>query len=178
RHTSSKRDWSSDVCSSDLVILRSDEAIEVDQEFLENAQTLTGLFEEQAGVTSVSPGITDDMINADEDLPRDFLSENKQAIKLQLILDGNPYEPNALNTVESLRNSADDFIEDSGFSVSDFALHYDGQTAQQLDVKQMNKRDMILLFSLVTIFLTIVLGFQTRSVLLPVLMMGTILLSY
>lgn len=160
------------------VILRSDEAIEVDQEFLENAQTLTGLFEEQAGVTSVSPGITDDMINADEDLPRDFLSENKQAIKLQLILDGNPYEPNALNTVESLRNSADDFIEDSGFSVSDFALHYDGQTAQQLDVKQMNKRDMILLFSLVTIFLTIVLGFQTRSVLLPVLMMGTILLSY
>jgi len=160
------------------VILRSDEAIEVDQEFLENAQTLTGLFEEQAGVTSVSPGITDDMINADEDLPRDFLSENKQAIKLQLILDGNPYEPNALNTVESLRNSADDFIEDSGFSVSDFDLHYDGQTAQQLDVKQMNKRDMILLFSLVTIFLTIVLGFQTRSVLLPVLMMGTILLSY
>lgn len=160
------------------VILRSDEAIEVDQEFLENAQTLTGLFEEQAGVTSVSPGITDDMINADEDLPRDFLSENEQAIKLQLILDGNPYEPDALNTVESLRDSADDFIEDSGLSVSDFALHYDGQTAQQLDVKQMNKRDMILLFSLVTIFLTIVLGFQTRSVLLPVLMMGTILLSY
>src|SRR5690625_4104653 len=48
------------------VILRSDEAIEVDQEFLENAQTLTGLFEEQAGVTSVSPGITDDMINAED----------------------------------------------------------------------------------------------------------------
>src|SRR5690625_7244474 len=42
----------------------------------------------------------------------------------------------------------------------------------------MNNRDMILLFSLVTVLLTIVLGFQTKSVLLPVLMMGTIILSY
>lgn len=42
----------------------------------------------------------------------------------------------------------------------------------------MNQRDMILLFSLVTILLTIVLGFQTKSVLMPILMMGTIILSY
>src|SRR5690625_7591631 len=42
----------------------------------------------------------------------------------------------------------------------------------------MTKRDMIVLFSLVIILLTIILGVQTRSVLLPVLMMFTILLSY
>lgn len=42
----------------------------------------------------------------------------------------------------------------------------------------MNERDMIVLFSLVTVLLTVMLGFQTRSVLLPILMMSTILLSY
>src|SRR5699024_7661582 len=45
-------------------------------------------------------------------------------------------------------------------------------------VQQMNKRDMIVLFSLVIVLLTVILGIQTRSVLLPVLMMFTILLSY
>src|SRR5690625_7288808 len=42
----------------------------------------------------------------------------------------------------------------------------------------MNKRDMIVLFSLVIVLLTVVLGIQTRSILLPILMMFTILLSY
>ena len=42
----------------------------------------------------------------------------------------------------------------------------------------MNKRDIIVLFSLVIVLVSIVLAFQTRSILLPVLMVGTILLSY
>src|SRR5699024_12410337 len=41
-----------------------------------------------------------------------------------------------------------------------------------------NNSDMLILFTLVIVLLTIVLGFQTKSVLLPVLMMGTIILSY
>src|SRR5699024_6175442 len=70
------------------------------------------------------------------------------------------------------------FLKDSGFSTNEFQLHYAGQTAEQVDVKQMNQRDMIVLFSLVIVLLTIILGFQTRSIVLPILMMFTILLSY
>lgn len=160
------------------VILRSDDKIDSDETFLQNVNTLRRTLEEQEGITSVSPDITDDMMSGESDLPRNFLSDNEHAIKLQVILDGNPYERDALDTVESMRESADRFIKDSGLSTKDFTLHFEGQTAQQLDVKQMNQRDMILLFTLVTVFLTIVLGFQTKSVLLPVLMMGTIILSY
>src|SRR5699024_10313841 len=107
-----------------------------------------------------------------------FLSEEQRAIKLQVVLDGNPYDKRALNTVEKLRDEAEKFLKDSGFSTNEFQLHYAGQTAEQVDVQQMNKRDMIVLFSLVIVLLTIILGVQTRSILLPVLMMFTILLSY
>src|SRR5699024_5024813 len=57
-------------------------------------------------------------------------------------------------------------------------MHIAGQTAAQLDVKEMNDRDTIVLFAAVTILLIFVLVFQTKSIILPFLMMGTILLSY
>src|SRR5699024_5119519 len=80
-----------------------------------------------------------------------------------------------LSTVEKLRDNENKLIEDSGLSKDQFELHYASQTAEQLDVKQMNTRDTILLFSLVIVLLTFILGFHTHSVELPLLMMGSIL---
>src|SRR5699024_12257013 len=42
----------------------------------------------------------------------------------------------------------------------------------------MNVRDMVLLFVLVIVLITVILGFQTHSVKLPLLMVSPILLSY
>lgn len=160
------------------VILHSQNEMDVNKQLLEQMRELTQTLEEKTGITEVSPEITDDMINGEADLPRDFLSESKQAIAMELILKDNPYEPEALETIQELRDAEEDLIKESGFSAGDEQLHFSGQTAEQLDVKEMNQRDMILLFTLVTVLLTIVLGFQTRSVLMPILMMGTIILSY
>lgn len=160
------------------VILQSDEEIDVNKDFLEQIKELENELETQEGITSISPNITDEMMDGDADLPHNFLSESGKTVKFDLVLDGNPYEIEALETIDMLRDSEESFIKDSGLSTGSFDLHYAGQTAEQLDVKQMNQRDMILLFTLVTVLLTIVLGFQTKSVLLPVLMMGTIILSY
>src|SRR5699024_5017196 len=129
-------------------------------------------------ITSVSPEIMDDMLDGTEELPRNFLSEEEKAIKLQIVLDNNPYDIEALKTVEELRDDANEYLKDSGLSTDQFTLHYEGQTADQVDVQQMNKRDMIILFSIVIVLLTVILGIQTRSILLPILMMFTILLSY
>src|SRR5699024_142382 len=79
--------------------------------------------------------------------------------------------------VKDLRDASEDMMKDSGFSEA-FTLHYGGQTAQQADVSDMNVRDMVLLFVLVIVLITVILGFQTHSVKLPLLMVGTILLSY
>src|SRR5699024_12520081 len=72
------------------------------------------------------------------------------------------------------RRSSDLIIAHTDFD----KMHIAGQTAAQLDVKEMNDRDTIVLFAAVTILLIIVLVFQTKSIILPFLMMGTILLSY
>jgi len=160
------------------VILKSDQKIEIDDNFLDQINNLTSKLESQNGITSVSPNITHEMIDDPANLPRNFLAESENAVKLQIVLDGNPYETEALETLGELRDMNDKLLKDSGFTAKEYTLHYAGQTAQQYDVKQMNQRDMIFLFTLVTILLTIVLGFQTKSVLLPVLMMGTIILSY
>ncbi|MBS4224097.1 MMPL family transporter [Lederbergia citrea] len=155
------------------VILQSDKKIDANEAFLRKINELRKRLEDQSGVSSVTPAIMDKT-----ELPRNFLSKKGEAVRLQLVLDDNPYELEALDTVQKLRDSSEQMLVDSGFSSSEFHLHYAGQTAGQLDVKQMNQRDMLILFSLVTVLLTIMLSFQTKSVLMPVLMMGSILLSY
>jgi len=160
------------------VILQSEEKIELDEAFFENINTLNEEIASYDGIDSVSPTISDEAILGEADLPRNFLAEEERAVKLQVTLAGNPYEKEALNTVEQLRDEAETLLKNSGLSTKDFQLHFAGQTAEQVDVQQMNKRDMIVLFSLVIVLLTVVLGIQTRSILLPILMMFTILLSY
>ncbi|MBS4178888.1 MMPL family transporter [Lederbergia citrea] len=155
------------------VILQSDKKIDANEAFLRKINELRKRLEDQSGVSSVTPAIMDKT-----ELPRNFLSKKGEAVRLQLVLDDNPYELEALDTVQKLRDSSEQMLVDSGFSSSEFHLHYAGQTAGQLDVKQMNQRDMLILFSLVIVLLTIILSFQTKSVLMPVLMMGSILLSY
>lgn len=160
------------------VILQSDNKIDANADFLQKVNKLKKKLADQKGIRSVSPDITDDAIKGNTDLPRNFLAESGKAVKLQVVLDDNPYDIAALNTVENLRDHTEIFLKDSGFNKDEFQLLYAGQTAEQLDVKQMNSRDMIVLFSLMTVLLTLVIGFQTKSVLMPILMMTTILLSY
>lgn len=98
------------------------------------------------------------MVTSEEDLPRNFLSEEKRAIQLSVILDDSPYNKEALTTIENLKEEAEKNLKDSGFSTQNFQLHYTGETTEQVDVEQINKRDMVVLFTLVIILLTIILG--------------------
>ncbi|MBO0995060.1 MMPL family transporter [Bacillus sp. SD088] len=160
------------------IILKSSKEIKVNEELVEQVNQFESLLKKHKGVDSVSPSLSTELPKEPEDLPRNFLADSQQALKLQVVLAENPYSVEALDTVQDLLDSSEKMLEESGFTSSDVELHYAGQTAQQLDVRTMNQRDMIVLFSLVTILLTVILGFQTKSVLMPILMMGTILLSY
>ncbi|HLR15327.1 MAG TPA: MMPL family transporter, partial [Bacillota bacterium] len=160
------------------IVLTSEEPFDFDEELRANIEKVITQIEQTSGIDTVSPHLTDEMIDGTEDLPDDFVSESGKSVRMQVIIDGNPYEKDALATVESIREQEKDMLTNYHFSPEVYALHIAGQTAEQLDVKQMNKRDMILLFSLVTVLLTLILGFQTKSVRMPILMMGTILLSY
>src|SRR5699024_965811 len=144
---------------------------------LKNVQELQKELENRDNVESVSPELDSDMISGGEDLPDDFLSDDGTAIKLSLTLDSNPYDEKAINTVKDLRDASEDMMKHSGFNET-FTLHYVRQTAQQADISDMNIHDIVLLFVLVIVLTTFILSFQTHSIKLPLLIVGTILLSY
>jgi len=160
------------------VLIKSEEEFELNKAFFNKVNTLAEKLAKQSGVDSVSPFIPEEAMKDMRMLPRNFLAESQKAVRLQIILKNNPYEQEALETVQNLRDSDEKMLKASGFSPNDVKLHISGQTAQQLDVSKMNKRDMLVLFSLVTVLLIVILGFQTHSILMPILMMATILLSY
>ena len=152
------------------MVMEANEAFELDETFLHDVNEVIEAIEQEKGIDSISPNKIENL----DDLPRNFLADNHQAVKLQIILEDNPYEMDAIETVEGLQESGNKIIDKSIFS----DIHFAGQTAEQLDVKNMNDRDTLVLFTLVTVLLIVVLAFQTKSITLPLLMMGTILLSY
>src|SRR5690625_2677438 len=160
------------------MLLQADDQIDPEQTFLQKIKNMQNELIAQDGLISVTPQLTDDIVQGDAELPRDFISEDGQAIQMQIVLADHPYESAALDTVHQLRDQASTLLDAQNLSAEQYELHYAGQTAVQLDVRKMNQRDMIVLFSLVTVLLTIVIGFQTKSIRVSLLMMATILLSY
>lgn len=160
------------------VLLQSDKEFQLNQETVSQLTALTKELKKQPGIMSISPSISDEWVSNPALIPQNFISESKKSLKFQLILRDNPYDQAALNTVQSLRDTAESSLAATNLNAVDYSLHYAGQTAEQLDVREMNTRDTILLFTLITVFITIMLVFQTRSFKLALLMILTILLSY
>ncbi|MGM8211205.1 MMPL family transporter [Virgibacillus sp. W0430] len=160
------------------VILEANKKITVNKDFINNVNQLKETLEAKEDIVSVRPDLSQLTENGIAELPKGFLSKSEKAIKMEFVLNEHPYEKDAMDTINMLRKSGDELLANAQLSSQDYKLHYAGQTAQQLDVKQLNKRDMIILFTLVTVLLTLVLGLQTKSIALPIIMMGTILLSY
>ncbi|MBB2480780.1 MMPL family transporter [Bacillus sp. APMAM] len=154
------------------VILKSEKEIVLDSAFAEKINALKKALKAQGGVGDISPEVVPGMSS------NNFLSENKHAVKLQLILKDNPYDQSSLKVLNNLRENSESMLKDSGFNTKEFSIHYAGQTAQQLDVKNLNMRDTILTFTLIAVFITIMLAFQSRSILMAFTMIGTMLLSY
>src|SRR5690625_5441881 len=57
-------------------------------------------------------------------------------------------------------------------------LYFAGETAKQADTRHVNDRDTVVIVTLITLLITILLGFQSRSWIAPIYMMATIILSY
>lgn len=152
------------------ILLEDNEPLTWDDDLIDELESIRQGLEGNSGVDEVTPKLDGDM----EEAPRNFMSDDGHVVKFDLVLATNPYEKEALQTLESLQEESKDILSDTRFD----QVHMAGQTAEQVDVQTMNKRDTIILFSVVTVLMTLVLGLQTRSFYLPLLMMGTILLSY
>ncbi|OPH49624.1 hypothetical protein BC351_37145 [Paenibacillus ferrarius] len=160
------------------ILLQSDKDIVLDASFAEKAGSLVYALQAKDGISTIAPAISQEWLTANGPAAAALLGQDKRTITLQMTLSLNPYDQEALNLIADLRQDSGDMLQKSGFEPAQFTLHYAGQTAEQLDVRSMNKRDTLMLFSLITLLITLMLIWQARSIRLALTMMGTMLLSY
>lgn len=105
----------------------------------------------------------------------DAINDNQSVVQYTMALDLNPYSQEAIQFIETVREQSDNQLEDLSI---DGTLHFGGTTAQLVDEKQVNTRDIYVIVALETILILGLLFAMTRSRRMPFYMMGTILLSY
>lgn len=104
------------------------------------------------------------------------VTEDGKAAKFSVTFAGNPYGLHAFDTVLKLREDSNQLLADAG--LKDTELFIAGETAVNTDLRDINDRDILLIMILMTVLITIMLGFQTKSLIAPIYMMGSILLSF
>ncbi|RLL42003.1 MMPL family transporter [Oceanobacillus piezotolerans] len=105
----------------------------------------------------------------------DGMTEDRKAISYSMTFEINPYDTETLDALESIQDNKGDIIEDSNV---DGELYFAGETASSVDDRSYNNRDLIVIVILETILIFIMLIFLTKSVKMPIYMMGTILVSF
>ncbi|WP_169087502.1 MMPL family transporter [Paenibacillus sp. PL91] len=155
------------------LVVNNAEDIGADASFAGKLRSLTEELQGQGKIASVIPDLTKLDI-----VPEETLSIDKRSMRLQLILKMNPYDEAALDAVEEWQKESDSMLRANGFDPARQSLQFAGQTAEQVDVRAMNKQDTLVVFGLITLLITIMLAWQTGSIKLALCMMITILLSY
>lgn len=108
----------------------------------------------------------------------EIVSEDGKAARIQLTFKDNPYDQSSLDHLESIQTHSDDILRKSGLSPENHTLQFAGETARQVDVRELNESDTKWVILFVTLLITVLLGVQTRSLVAPLYMIATILLSY
>lgn len=104
------------------------------------------------------------------------LTEDGNNAKLAITFAGNPYDELALDTVIELRNDREKILENAG--ITNGKLFIAGESAKNADLRDVNQRDTWLVMIAMSILITVMLGVQTKSIIAPIYMVGSILLSY
>ncbi|MEO2076679.1 MAG: MMPL family transporter [Bacillus sp. (in: firmicutes)] len=107
-----------------------------------------------------------------------YAEGHSNVVKVNLVLKNNPYSEQAFDDIESLREDSVNLLKSSGLAAADAKLLVAGETAQNADIREASHGDEIRIITMMTVLIMVMLGIQTRSILAPVYMMGTILLSY
>ena len=93
--------------------------------------------------------------------------ESVNYTQFSIILKANPYSKEALNEVETIRDE-----------LKDVKVLVSGETVKQVDIRDINNRDTLLVMGVMTVLIGLMLTLQTRSIRASLLMMISILLSF
>ena len=105
----------------------------------------------------------------------DGMAENGEVLNFSLTYSENPYNTVTIDALEKTIDQSGEILSNAGLEGE---LYFAGETARIVDDRQVNNRDVILIVTLETILIFGMLVVLTRSVKMPIYMMGTILVSF
>ena len=123
-------------------------------------ETLQQILSEEPLVSHVRPGET---------------AESGKVVTFQLTFDENPYALKTIDAMEKMIDDSERMLKESGLKGN---LYFAGETAYKVDDRMINNQDARFIVMLETILIFLLLIVLTKSVKMPVYMMGTILISF
>ncbi|WP_419393483.1 MMPL family transporter [Cytobacillus praedii] len=102
-------------------------------------------------------------------------TDNNKAINYSLTFEESPYSVETIDALETMIADADQIVADSNLTGE---LYFAGETATKVDDRSVNNKDVLLIVLLETILIFIMLIVLTKSIKMPIYMMGTILVSF
>lgn len=98
-----------------------------------------------------------------------------RVIQYSLTFDESPYAVKTMDALEKMRGKAEQLVDKANL---DGDLHFAGETAKKVDDRAANDRDLIVIVLLESLLIFVLLIVMTRSIKMPIYMMGTILISF
>lgn len=138
----------------------------------------TVLFESESEITEeIQASLVDQLLQQDlvSSVRPSGISEDGLAAQFQLTFEESPYSTESMDALETMVEEADNIVKESDV---DGELYFAGETASNLDDRSANSRDLIIIVLLETLLIFILLIVLTKSIKMPIYMMGTILLSF
>jgi putative drug exporter of the RND superfamily len=152
------------------LIVESEQALDA-----EKLQSLREGLLEVKGVEQVNPDFfSKDSIQAMR-LDSSYADSGKAA-KIEVVFAGNPYDQETFDILNGIRKNQKKLMEDAGLDNS--KLYFSGESAKQAEIRDVNDRDTLVVVALTTLVITVLLVLQTKSLIAPIYMMATIILSY
>lgn len=130
------------------------------------------------GISKSGMYITDDMLKNDKikDSIDQYSDGNGKVLLLNVELSDDPFSKKAMNTVDSIHHTVDNQVKDTSFK--DSTIEYGGKSSENNDLQTTIDNDMTKAIVLITIFLFIVLLIFERSIIMPLYMIASILITY
>lgn len=121
--------------------------------------------------------LIDELLNQDyvDTVRIEDQTEDGKVLTYSLTFENSPYAIESINALEVIQEKADEILDASNIAGT---LYFAGETASSLDDRNLNDRDLIVIVLLETILIFIMLIFLTKSIKMPIYMMGTILVSF
>lgn len=104
------------------------------------------------------------------------IADDGKAAMLKLVFSGNPYDQKTFDHFNNIINKEKTILKKA--DLEDATLYFAGETAKQSEIRDLNDRDTLIVVLITTIVITVLLALQTKSLIAPLYMMTTIILSY